>query len=55
MSNESRKLRGFGRLLCLLGSHDYEIVEVNYRFADGGCVEKLRCRRCGIIIARAAK
>ena len=41
-----------GRLLCLLGIHDFEILEVSAGFGIGGSVAKVRCKRCGIITTR---
>jgi len=38
-----------GRLLCLLGIHDFRILEVTYGFAPGSDVQRLECRRCGRI------
>ena len=38
-----------GRLLCLLGVHDFEILEVSASFGAGGSVAKVRCKRCGAI------
>ncbi len=55
MSIDPRKWRWYGQLLCLLGRHDCDIIEIEFRFADGGCVEKVRCKRCGIIIVRNAQ
>lgn len=41
-----------GRLLCLLGFHDFEILEVSAGFGAGGSVAKVKCRRCGLITTR---
>ena len=38
-----------GRVLCLLGFHDFEILEVSAGFGTGGSVAKVRCKRCGLI------
>lgn len=38
-----------GRLLCLLGIHDFEILEVSAGFGVGGGVAKVRCKRCDLI------
>lgn len=43
-----------GRMLCLLGLHDYHIVEVDFAFGPGGGVAKLQCRRCGRKTTRPA-
>jgi hypothetical protein len=41
-----------GRLLCLLGFHDFRIVEVSFGFAPGNTVEKVECRCCGFRTTR---
>ncbi len=43
-----------GRLLCLLGIHDFRIVEVTYGFSPGSNVQRLQCRRCGQTTTRSA-
>ncbi len=43
-----------GRLLCLLGIHDFRILEVTYGFAPGSNVQRLQCRRCGRTTTRSA-
>ncbi len=45
--------RILGRLLCLLGVHDFQILEVTYGFGPGG-VQKVQCRRCGLTITQHA-
>jgi hypothetical protein len=40
------------RLLCLLGSHDYRIIEVTFGFGPSGKVEKVQCQRCGLVTTR---
>ncbi len=42
----------FRRLLCLLGYHDFRVVEVTVAFGVSGTVEKVECRRCGHGTAR---
>ncbi len=42
----------FGRLLCLLGLHDFHVVEVTFSFGVGGSVSKIECRRCGYVTTR---
>lgn len=42
----------FGRLLCLLGLHDFQVVEVTFGFGAGGNVAKVECRRCGHVTLR---
>ncbi len=39
------------RLLCLLGFHDFRIVEKLVSFGSGD-VEKVQCKRCGLTITR---
>ncbi len=42
----------FRRLLCLLGFHDFQVVEVTLGFGPAGAVEKVECRRCGLFTTR---
>ena len=37
----------FKRLLCLLGVHDFRLIEVQAGFGPGGTVEKVACQSCG--------
>jgi len=39
------------RLPCLLGFHDFRIVEKVISFGSGN-VEKVQCKRCGLTITR---
>ncbi len=41
-----------GRLLCLMGTHDYRLIEVIEAFGPAGNVEKVQCRRCGCVTIR---
>jgi hypothetical protein len=41
-----------GRFLCRLGFHDYRVVEKTFQFGAGSGVEKVECRRCGLIVTR---
>ena len=41
-----------GRLLCLLGFHDFEILEVSAGFGPGGGVAKVKCKRCNAVTTR---
>ncbi len=43
-----------GRLLCRFGFHDYRVLEIMFQFSPGGSVEKVECRRCGVITNRQA-
>ena len=40
------------RLFCLLGFHDFHVVEVTVGFGPSGAVEKVQCSRCGYLITR---
>jgi hypothetical protein len=42
-----RARKWFGRVLCALGVHDLEVIEVQIGFGPSGTVEKVQCRRCG--------
>ena len=44
-----------GRLLCIIGRHDYRIVEVTGGFGGGGSVEKRECRRCQFVSVRQGR
>lgn len=41
-----------GRFLCLLGLHDFRVLEVRFGFGQGNRIEKVECRRCGQLSAR---
>jgi hypothetical protein len=41
-----------GRLLCVLGFHDYRVVEVRFGFGQGNRIEKVECQRCQLISTR---
>ena len=40
------------RLLCLLGFHDFHVIEATMGFGPSGAVAKVECRRCGYITTR---
>jgi len=40
------------RVMCWLGFHDFRVIDRTFGFGAGGDVEKLQCKRCGIIIIR---
>ena len=44
--------RVLARILCLLGVHDFRLVERIMSFGSEGGVEKVRCTRCGLTITR---
>ncbi len=53
MSGNGAKLREFaGRLLCWRGIHDFRVVDVTFGFGEGGSVERVECRRCGLVTTR---
>ena len=48
MSKKYKQLKTWiGQFLCLLGIHDFRLVEVEESFGLGGQVKKVECRRCG--------
>jgi len=56
MSDKRQQLPPFlGRLLCLIGLHDFRVTDVTFGFGSGGSVEKVECRRCGAVTTRSAK
>lgn len=42
-----------GRLLCLIGIHDFRVVDATFGFGPGGTVSRLECRRCGFVTTRS--
>ena len=40
------------RLLCRLGFHNFRVIEATYGFGDAGDIEKIECRRCGVLMVR---
>ncbi len=42
----------FGRFLCWLGFHDFQVIDKTFEFGAGGGIEKIECRRCGVIATR---
>lgn len=56
MTEKKRELpKLLGRILCLLGEHDYIVISVTFGFSVGDTVEKVECRRCGHRTARYSK
>jgi hypothetical protein len=45
-------LKLFARVLCFLGLHDFQVVDVTFSFGPGGSVSKVECRRCGYVTTR---
>ncbi len=41
-----------GRFLCFAGIHDFRVVEVIFGFGVDDTVEKVQCRRCGLVATR---
>lgn len=41
-----------GRLLCWLGIHKFHVIDRTFGFGAGGDIEKVECRRCGVILSR---
>ena len=41
-----------GRLLCQIGAHDFEVVDVTFGFGRNETIERVRCRRCRRVMAR---
>ena len=39
-------------LLCRLGFHNFRVIEATYGFGDAGDIEKIECRRCGVLMIR---
>lgn len=53
MASENGQLPAWlGRLLCLLGFHDFHLLESIGGFGGGGQVEKVEFRRCGHVTTR---
>ena len=42
-------------LLCKVGIHKYEKVDINYSFGPGGSTETIKCKDCGIKKIRRKK
>ncbi len=45
---------GISRLFCWLGWHDFRVIDTSFGFGALGNVERVQCRRCGVIITRSA-
>jgi hypothetical protein len=48
-------VNSLNRLMCLLGFHDFQVLEVTLGFGEAGDVEKVECNRCSLIISRVKK
>ena len=40
-----------GQILCWFGFHDFRVISKTFGFGSGG-VEKVECRRCGVVVTR---
>ncbi len=40
------------RVLCVLGLHDFRLLERIVSFGSEGGVEKVQCTRCGLTVTR---
>ena len=45
--------RLLGQVLCLIGVHDFRVIDVTYGFGQGGGVAKVQCKRCGLVTTKA--
>jgi len=43
----------FGKFLCWLGLHDFDVIRESFSFGGGG-IETVECRRCGLRRIRQA-
>jgi hypothetical protein len=43
-----------GRLLCHFGIHRFRIIDTTFGFGGAGGVERVECRRCGVMMTREA-
>ena len=41
------------RLLCILGFHDFKVIEATLGFGSAGGTSVVQCRRCGQVITRS--
>lgn len=41
-----------GRLLCLIGIHDFRVIDATFSFGPGSGVQKVQCVRCGYVTTR---
>ena len=41
-----------GHLLCLLGFHDFKVIDKEFDFNLEGGVEVVQCRRCQLMFRR---
>jgi hypothetical protein len=56
MDNNKKPLKEHAaRLLCLIGFHDFQVMEVSFTFGDSGNIEKLQCKRCKLVVSQQTK
>ena len=41
-----------GRLLCLLGFHDFKVIDATIGFGSAGGTSTVECQRCGRVVTR---
>lgn len=41
-----------GKFLCWLGVHDFRVIDRSFQFGTGDGIEKVECKRCGIVVNR---
>lgn len=44
-----------GRALCMVGWHDFEVLDVSFGFGPGETIERVECRRCRLRVTRKGK
>lgn len=44
----------YSHTLSGLGCHDFRVIDVSFGFGEGGSVEHLECRRCGLVTRHQA-
>ena len=42
-----------GRLLCLLGVHDFKVIDATIGFGSAGETSTVKCQRCGRVDTRS--
>ncbi len=42
----------YHKVVCWMGFHEYELLEVQLSFVPGSSVEKVRCRYCHEVVIR---
>ena len=47
--------KNLGLLLCNLGIHKYEVIEIKFAFGTSGKVEIVECLRCKQVFTRSAR